>query len=244
MKSNVIMLSPDRELFGIKIRQQSQTGHMSLTDLQNAYEVARQQYGWSEKRIDHLLGQQENTERLFYLLEGQGLIDVRFDTFIEQVAEQGIITVLKQAKAYAVKGRGDNRVTWCNPYVLVLVAMELNPMLYAQTVAWLHDSLLINRIEAGTMYRGLASALRSMGYQKPDDFAVVARALNFVVFGEHKAGLRQSATSDQLKELASLEEKTAWAIEMGMIRGRNQLLESLRTAWRIKFNKAISRQAA
>jgi hypothetical protein len=244
MKSNVIMLSPDRELFGIKIRQQSQTGHMSLTDLQNAYEVARAQYGWSEKRFDHLLGQQENAERLYYLLEGQGLINVRFDTFMESVKTEGIIPLLKQAGAYVTKGRAANKATWCNPYVLVLVAMELNPMLYAKTVAWLTDSLLINRIEAGTMYRGLATALGRMGYQKPDDFATVARALNFVVFGRHEAGLRQVATADQLKELAGLEEKTAWAIEMGMIKNGNQLLDSLRNAWRLKFNRAIGRAAA
>jgi hypothetical protein len=237
------MLSPDRELFGVKIRQQSQTGQMNLSDLQAAYEVARHQYGWSEKRIDHLLGQRENAERLFYLLQDQDSINVRFDTFMESIENKGIVKVLKEAGVYVTKGRGATKATWCNAYVWVLVAMELNPMLYAKTVVWLTDSLLINRIEAGTMYKGLSSALRRLGYQKPDDYAIVARALNYVVFGRHEAGLRQAATSQQLKELAGLEEKTAWAIDMGMICSSNQLLDSLRNAWRLKFNQGIGRAA-
>lgn len=244
MKSNVIMFSPDRELFGVKIRQQSQTGHMNLSDLQAAYEVARAQYGWVDKRLDHILGRQENAERLFYLLEGQGLVKVPFRTFMEEVKNQGVITVLKTASAYTTKGRGDNKTTWCNPYVWTLAAMEMNPMLYAKTVVWLTDSLLVNRMEAGTMYKGLSSALRGLGYAKPDQYAVIGRALNFVVFGRHEAGLRQLATSEQLKELAGLEEKTAWAIEMGMIKSGPQLLDSLRIVWKNKFNRGIGGIAA
>lgn len=239
MKTNVVMYSPDRELFGVKIRQQSQTGHLSLSDLQVAYEVARQQFGWSEKRTNDLLGQKENAERLFYLLESQGFINTCFRTFMEIVENEGIVKVLKQAGAYATKGRGENKTTWCDPYVWTLVAMELNPMLYAKTIIWLTDSLLLNRLEAGTMYRGLSCALASIGYNKPDQYAEVGRALNIIVFGKHEPGLRQQGTSAELKELASLEEKTAWAIETGMIRNPNQVLEQLRNSWRVKFNTAV-----
>jgi hypothetical protein len=49
MKTNIIMNSPDRELFGIKIRQETKTNFLNLSDLQEAYTRARIQNGWSDK---------------------------------------------------------------------------------------------------------------------------------------------------------------------------------------------------
>ena len=41
MKSNVTMLSKDRVLFGVTIRQDTKNGFLSVTDLQDAYFRAR-----------------------------------------------------------------------------------------------------------------------------------------------------------------------------------------------------------
>jgi hypothetical protein len=233
MKTNVVMLSPDRELFGIKIRQESKTGHLNLSDLQAAYAVAREEYGWSEKRIDHILPQVENRERVYYLLKELNIINVDFHTFIEQVESQGIYKYLKACKSYRTTGARQTKTTWCNPYIWSLVAMELNPMLYAKTVIWLTDTLLLNRIEAGNMYRGLSGAIAN--FEKPD-YAEVARALNLIVFGKHEAGIRQLGTAAELKELASLEENMSFAIKMGFIRTQDQLLDTLRNVWVDKFD--------
>ena len=53
-----------------------------------------------------------------------------------------------------------NRSTWCNPYLWVLVAMEMNPELYAKVVVWLTDKLIINRIEAGNFYKGFTDQIK------------------------------------------------------------------------------------
>lgn len=112
-------------------------------------------------------------------------------------------------------------------------------MLYAQTVIWLTDGLLLNRIEAGNMYRGLSAAVAR--FAKPD-YAGIARALNLLVFGKHEAGIRDTGTVAQLKELSSLEENMAFSIGMGFINSQEQLLEALRRVWQQKFNSlAISR---
>lgn len=37
MKTNVVMISKDRDLFGVTIKQDTKTSFMSLTDLQEAY---------------------------------------------------------------------------------------------------------------------------------------------------------------------------------------------------------------
>lgn len=233
MKTNVVMHSPDRELFGVKIRQESKTGHLSLSDLQAAYAVAQLQNGWVEKNLTMLLNSMQNAERIYYILEKQQLIKLSFLSFMEEVASQGIIKVLKGVGVYKTSGRGANKSTWCDPYVWVLIAMELNPMLYAQTVIWLTDGLILNRIEAGNMYRGLSSAIAR--FPRPD-YVAVARALNLLVFGKHEAGIRQGATVAQLKELASLEENMAFATNMGFINSHEELLEALRRVWHTKLN--------
>lgn len=233
MKTNVVMHSPDRELFGVKIRQESKTGHLNLSDLQAAYAVAQVRHGWGQRDTYEVLRSTTNAERVFYVLEKRQLVKPEISGFMEDVEKQGLTKMLKAAGAYRTTGKGVNRSTWCDPYIWVLIAMELNPMLYAQTVIWLTDGLLLNRIEAGNMYRGLSSAIARF----PDtDFVSTARALNLVVFGKHENGIRQAATAAQLKELAALEENMAFSINMGFINSHAQLLEALRRVWAGKLN--------
>jgi hypothetical protein len=236
MKTNLVLLSPDRELFGIKIRQQSKTGHLNLSDLQGAYAIARLQHGWSERNLTEVLNAKANAERMYYLLSERDFIKVDFSSFMESVENQGVVKVLKSLAVYKTAGRGTNKATWCDPYIWVLVAMEMNPMLYAKTVTWLTDSLLLNRIEAGNMYRGLSGAIAKF---PKVDYAAIAKALNLLVFGRHESGIRQTATAAELKELTALEENMAFAVSMGYIRSQDQLLEALRTVWRNKFNKQV-----
>ena len=160
MKTNITMKSEkDRELFGVVIKQETKTGFMSLTDLQEAYTHARVLNGWRDKRIDHIIKQVENSERIYYLLKEQGFVNVSIDTFTEMVEKDGMIKVLKKAGVYKTTGRAENKTTMCNSYIWVLIAMELNPQLYAKVVTWLTDKLILNRIEAGNMCKTLNSAL-------------------------------------------------------------------------------------
>jgi len=232
------MLSPDRELFGIKIRQQSKTGHLNLADLQGAYAVARAQHGWSDRNAYDVLATVSNAERIYYVLQERDFIKSDFSEFMGSVEKQGLVKVLKSVGAYKTTGRGDTRTTWCDPYIWILIAMELNPMLYAKTVIWLTDSLLLNRIEAGNMYRGLSSAVASFAGV---DFAAIARALNLLVFGRHETGIRQLATAAELKELTALEENMAFAVRRGYIKTQLGLLEALRDVW---WEKATMRKLA
>ena len=71
MKTNIVMESnKDRELFGVVIKQETKTGFMSLTDLQEAYTHARVINGWSNRgEFQHIINQVENSERIFYILK-------------------------------------------------------------------------------------------------------------------------------------------------------------------------------
>lgn len=237
MKTNVTMTSTDRDLFGVKIRQQTKNGFLNLSDLNEAYHKAIIKYGWNERRIDHIISSKENSERLFYLLEKQNIINVSFHTFMGMVETDGMPKVLKHFNAYKTTGARHTKTTWANPYIWVLVAMELNPMLYANTITWLTDQLIINRIGAGNLYKELSSAIKLL----PNvDYARLARGLNYNIFGRHEVGIRNSGNQKQLKELESLEAKFAFAINMGYIKSFDVLMKELIKMYKQKRNSNSS----
>lgn len=231
MKTGVIMRSTDRSLFGVIVRQETKTEFLSLSDLQNAYNIARSMHGWSEKRINDIINNESNRERIFYILEEQGFMFTPFNVFMEDCEKEGIIRVLKRLGVYKASGSRENRTTSCNPYIWTLIAMELNPMLYAKVMKWLTDSLILNRIEAGDFYKDFA---RSIGKFGPD-YVKIAKALNYIVFGRHEAGIRNIATKEQLNELVDIEKKLSYAIDMDFIKSQGELLQHLRSLWNKKI---------
>ena len=224
MKTNVTMISEkDRNLFGVVIRQETQNGFLCLTDLQEAYTHARVENGWGRKDIQHdVLSLQKNSERIYYLLKEQKIINTEFSVFMADVENLGMIKVLKSLGVYKTTGRGSEKRVMCNPYIWVLVAMELNPMLYAKVVMWLTDRLLLNRIEAGDFYKSLSAAL----YKLPNpNYSGVSIALNKKVFGRHELGIRNKASKEELAELVRLEDNVAFAIEKGWLRTSEEVIE-------------------
>lgn len=233
MKSSVIMLSEDRILFGTIIKQDTKTSFMSLTDLQEAYTRKRIEMGWNEKRIENILSNKDSAERIFYILEKQGyMIKTTFPVFMEMVNNESLIKVLKKVGAYKTVGRGANRRTMCDPYIWVLVAMELNPMLYAEVVTWLTDRLILNRIEAGDKYNILSKAVSRF---HDVDYARMAKGLNWIVFNKHESMIRNQATQNQLKELEQLQNNLVFYIEMGDVDTFEDLIKIMRLLYKKKW---------
>ena len=234
MKKNAIMVSKDRFLFDIKIRQETKTGFLNLSDLQESYAHARVLHKWSDKRVSDVLSSKDNAERIYYLLVKQGFIKTDISAFIEEYISSPAKT-LKKYSAYKTTGARQTKTTWCDPYIWALVAMELNPMLYATVVSWLSDKLILNRIEAGNFYVGLSKAMS--GRWNPN-FSKIAKALNWIVYNRHETGvLRDTSTQDQLAELADLQKNIAFSIDMGYINSEKQLLETMRNMWHKKWDK-------
>ena len=221
------MHSSDRNLFEITIRQETKTGFLNLSDLQEAYTRARVLNGWSDKRVDDIMSSKANIERIYYILKERDLITTEFSAFIQNVENIGLIKYLKSTGFYKTTGARHTRTTWCDPYIWVLIAMELNPALYAKVVLWLGDKLIINRIEAGNFYKGLTHAISKF---KDVDYVKLAKALNYKVFGKHETGIRNLATKEELKKLTELESKIAFAIDMGYIKSFNDCIEAVNKA--------------
>ncbi|MCQ2086529.1 MAG: hypothetical protein MJZ37_00435 [Bacilli bacterium] len=227
MKTNVIMESvKDRELFGVIIHQNTKDSMLSLTDLQEAYTHARVLNGWKTKgEIQHIINGQENAERIYYVLFEQKLINCEYSQFMDMVKKNGMVKVLKEFGVYRTTGRGENKKSVCNPYIWVLVAMELNPMMYAKVVTWLTDTLILNRIEAGNFYKELSSAL----YKLPEkiDYPKLAETLNIKVFGKHELGIRNKGSKEELEKLYILEANIAFAINKGYLKTQNDVIKAI-----------------
>ena len=218
------MNSPDRELFGIKIRQETKTNFLNLSDLQEAYTRARIQNGWSDKEYQQIIQQKENFERIYYILKETEVINLDFSRFIEGANEIGIIKYLKKLNVYKTVGARHTKSTWCHPYIWALIAMELNPFLFAKIAIWLGDKLILNRIEAGNFYKDLSKAVAKLSNV---DYSKLAKALNYKIFGRHETGIRNLATKEELQRLTQLESNLAFAIDMGLLKSFDNVINTI-----------------
>lgn len=225
MESNIIMKSKDRELFGIVIKQETKTGFLSVSELQKAYEIARWQYGWSERNVKNIMQTDDFKERVFYLLQNQGYIKVSILTFMEMVENEGIAKVLKGLGVYKTTGARQSKVTFANPYIWILLAMELNPMIYAAVVTWLTDTLIFDRIEAGDEFRPMNNAIKKI-IPNPD-YKKYAIAINQRVFGKHLTGMRNLASAQELRKITKIEQFISQGINMNMIKDESQTMYAI-----------------
>lgn len=141
------------------------------------------------------------------------------------VEKEGITKVLKGLGLYKTIGRGENKSVMSDPYVWILIALELNPMLYAKVIIWVTDTLIFDRIEAGSEYKPMNSAIKSV-IPSPD-YIKYAKAINTKVFGHHQSGMRDLACAKELRKIADIEKFITNAIEQGWIKTEEQIIDAI-----------------
>lgn len=227
MKTNVTMKSTDREVFGIKVRQETKNGFMSITDLQQAYEKARWIHGWNDRRINDILQYEPVQLKVYHLLNERDLIKTGVPAFTELVKNQGVVGVLKDLGVWKTTGRGENRNVICDQYIWTLLAMELNPMLYAKVIIWLTDTLIFDRMDAGSKFLPMNSAICRL-LERPD-YPKYATEINLRVFGKHFGGMRNLANAKELRLISEIENTVTKAIEHGWVKTEEEILKLIRT---------------
>jgi hypothetical protein len=113
----------------------------------------------------------------------------------------------------------------CDPYVWIAIALELNPMVYAKVITFITDSLMFDRIEAGDEFKPMNAAIKKV-IPKPD-YRKYSIAINERVFGKHMTGMRNLASSEELKKIIKIEQFVSQGIEIGMIKNDDQIMYSI-----------------
>lgn len=106
------------------------------------------------------------------------------------------------------RGKGKDQKWFVNPYFFVMIALELDPEIYAKVILWLTDNFIENRNIAGEAYIKMCKSVSSLIKNKSelsDKIKIVAKAINFIVFNKHEDGIRNFATKNELNEIISIE---------------------------------------
>jgi len=244
MKTNVTLMSSDRRLFGSIIRHRTKPDMLCLTDLQDVYNKLQVRNSWDVRSIQNILNIKlapENAERLYYVLKERGLIDSRILEFMEECHKLTLIKVLKNKGLYKMYGRGDKRIIFASPDIFVLAALEFNPQLYAKTIVWLTDNLIYNRIGVGDENNMLMQRINHNWNPDGEFYKHVQRALNYIIFNRHETGIRNEASSEELRLLEKLQNNYAFAIDTGFVNDKEDLLLQLRQEYLKKWMSGDNR---
>lgn len=194
MKTSVIM---QRDLNGVKVRQDSKTMFFNANDLLDLYNTT----SGEQKRLQNYLDNQNTKDT-----ESAILREIQNNSK-ESEFENGVI----QTK------RGKNGGTWMHPYLFIDFGMWLSPDFKVTVIKWFYDNLIQLRNEAGDSFKDVNQALFEM-YPTSTHFAYSneAKMINKLVFGKPDKDQRNLATEKQLALLKALQKADVHLIAKGM----------------------------
>lgn len=215
MKGDITMT---RKMGNFEVKQRTKDAMFNATALLEQWNINNPN---SKKRMNNFWFHNKNSIHEF-------LSEMDSDLNDSDPSYFKLVDFEKLKSKYTDTRRGKiNGGTWMNPYLFVKFAMWISPKFEYQVVKFVYDQLIQYRHKAGDNYKKLNSAIRIF---RPDvdQRKELARALNYIVFGKHEHGLRDTATEDQLKRIHELEDKYSMLIEEGYISTYDQLIGKLR----------------
>jgi hypothetical protein len=194
MKTSVIM---QRDLNGVKVRQDSKTMFFNANDLLDLYNTTT---GSNKRLQDYLDNQNTEETKMAVLKEIQNNANQR-------EFENGVI----QTK------RGKNGGTWMHPYLFIDFGMWLSADFKVTVIKWFYDNLIQLRNDAGDSFKDVNKALFEKYPNKAQFlYSNEATMINKLVFGTTEAGQRNLATEQQLALLKALQKADIHLIEQGL----------------------------
>ncbi|MVX35903.1 KilA-N domain-containing protein [Myroides sp. LoEW2-1] len=152
--------------------------------------------------------------------------------------------VVKKTKGRTLSdGKKTRDQVWMHPLLFIDFAMWINPKFKYHVLKFVYDQLIESRIEAGTEYRDMCSAIKSIckPLESPQKvISKVSEGINHIVFNHHEKQMRnKKAEESSMKELVQLQREVTRLITKGFITSAESLLTFLRNEWREKQNKNI-----
>lgn len=166
--------------------------------------------------------------------KGHHLVELMSEIAENELGVKSVdFTELKNMLAKTKRGKYESG-TWVHPILFVKLAMYLNPRFEYQVIRFVYDELIKFRHLAGDNYNVLTTAIAKL----PDcDYRTTAKAMQWIVFNRTGKNLRQQATQKELAEISDIENKLAYAIDMGFITNQAQLICTMRKMYNEKYQK-------
>ena len=182
-----------RELFGMEVRQKSDSEFFSATDLATAGNKWRRANDMSDFNLSQWLKLKGTQEFI-------GELENKFGKVL-------------------IKGRGRGACTWVHPLLFIDCALAISPKLKIETYEWLFDNLIKNRNESGDSYKRMSGAMFAHSTNKRCFHAEIQDAARLI---KSAVGVKdwQSATEDQLSQRDKMQE--AIALLCGVLRDNDQ----------------------
>lgn len=246
MKTNVLLQSESRELLGRSIPVMSKDGFVCITEVMDALTEKRRKDGLAPRRLDDLMSTNSFQEKMNALVRrlnfGKNCNAVNLALQKQDLNISKITDLKKYHMAYR-KGSGPGQKWFIDPYFFVMIALELDPDIYATVVIWLTDGLIKNRNLAGDAYIKTCKSVSSLIKDKSelsDRIKRVAKAINFIIFNKHEDGIRNQATENQLNEISELEIAISSIIDGGFITSYEELINYLGNEWKKKWSNPVA----
>ena len=245
MKSNVVLQSKDRVLLGVNVSVMSKDGYVCITDATEALNKKRLSNGMQTKKVGEIISTSAFNERcneLVNKLSNRELLKrENYRLKNNNMKINGLIDLGKMGLAYK-KGRGEAQKWFVNPYLFVMIALEMDPEIYAEVIIWLTDGLIENRNQAGDAYIKMCSAVSKVVSDKnelSDKIKRVAKGINFVVFNRHEDGIRNSASKDELNDIIAIENVIAALVDGNFLKDYNSIINYLGNEWKKKWGNPV-----
>lgn len=217
MKTNVVMV---RKMGEYVINQRTSDGMFNASELLNQWQMSNNE----RKDIDSFF-KIDKTKEFIEVLEN----DIKSNTENNRNSNKSISYIILKGN----KSKGIKNQIWMHPFLFIDFAMWINPKFKLEVIRFVYDQLIKQRHLAGDNYKGLTNSLTMFSNV---NYSQIAKALNYIVFGEHKDGLRQNANENQLKELTDIQQKLSFAVDMGYIRSFDELMNEMRKMWHKKHD--------
>lgn len=247
MKTNVQLESSSRNLLGKTITVMSKDGFVCITEAMDALNEKRALMGLKARRIDDILQTKSFQERLPALIReisSMEFSDSEYSKVCDNCCSFNSINDLRKLKmAYRRGGRHDQK-WFVNPYVFVMIALELDPEIYAKVIVWLTDGLIGDRNAAGEAYLRMSRSISSIVPDKSelkDKIQRVAKGINYIIFNEHEDNRRNRASKNEMMEIVALENAIIEFIDSGYIKSFDELINFLGNKWRRKWGNHIDK---
>lgn len=202
-----------RKMGNFEVTQRTKDGFFNATALLKQW---NEQSG-QNKMMAHYL-ENKTTEEFINALLSEENLPYRNSVIIKSKASKGI-----------------NAGTWMHPLLFIDFAMWLNPTFKVKVLKFVADEMIKYRNLAGDSYKELSSAI---GKIVPKDFMAtamkkVAEAINWIVFKEHRTGIRNDFGEEQKQqELCEFQRKIASLIDEGFINSFEHLMDYLRNSYK------------